>query len=194
MLYYKGQVDTLHEQSQTKDGEIKRLRQALNIEKPDPSLLVELTNDELRAKATHTAGIIRDICFDFSAKSQQLQKQWDERKVAPAQRIKLLGPVATEFAERFDREAKADFLNIDSELRNRLGPEGRNGIVMMPEINAKLFAASGLPFFQSLELCNYADELDQMAKRLLPTPQNSSLWILVALLKHSKCGGCGWKL
>lgn len=155
------------ERIEAQGGQISRYRVALGIDKASPSALIELNNEELRAKAGNTAGLIREICFDYQRKNQQLAKQIREQKIAVGspQAQALWEPMATEIVERFDRDAKPDFVNVDGELRRRLGPAGMNGMVLVPELPFNMGTLwSGV--MESLYICKYADELDEMAKRL----------------------------
>jgi hypothetical protein len=153
-------------QIRDKDSQISRYRVALNIDKASPSILIELNNEELRAKAENTVGVIRGICLEFQKKDQVLAKQFDEQGLPKNRRDELWLAMATEIVGKFNRDAKSDFINLDEELRRRLGPSGINPLgLVSPELPFNITALTPGPF-GSLYICNYADELDQMAKRL----------------------------
>jgi hypothetical protein len=137
--YYSKQIADRDSQLKTKDVEldekdatIKRYRVELGIVKADKQALLDLTNDELRAKARSLAGIIRGICFDYKDAMTRESKNWDSQKIPQARRRTLIAGISSQFAKRFEMDAKADYLNVDSQLRARLGPEGMGGIVMVP--------------------------------------------------------------
>jgi hypothetical protein len=156
------------QQIEDQSGQINRYRVALGIDKASASALVELNNAELAAKAESTAGVIREICFDFERRDEALAKQFREQNITPGtpKAMALWTPMATEIIERFDQEAKPDFANVDSELRKRLGSAGMDGmIVMAPSLPFNVGTLVDGPI-ESLYICKYADELDAMAKRL----------------------------
>jgi hypothetical protein len=90
---------------------------------------------------------------------------WDLYKVPESERFGLIKSMAKEYSQIFEKEAKVDFMNLDSELRSKLGTGGTRGMVLLTQLNFDD------PLIQVGYFCKYAEELEQLAKRL---PSDSS--------------------
>jgi len=120
---------------------------------------------ELRTRSERIASEIRGIHFDYQTRLSEAEKTWDLYRVPESERFSLIKSMAKEYSQIFEKEAKVDFMNLDSELRRRLGPGGTGGMVVLSQLNFDD------PLIQVGYLCKYAEELEQLAKRL---PSDSS--------------------
>lgn len=175
--YYLERLETLSTQLDSKDSQIGRYRVALGIDKTSGGALVELTNTELKAKAAST-----------SAKVRALHQQLQRRDFAIAE-LKMSGKlndkdareqsdaIMRDVSEEFERTLRADTINVDNELRRRLGPRVLASIVGLPQTFYS--ASEGVPVgglwlgpsgigWSGAFLGVLADGIDQMAA-LLPT-------------------------
>ena len=116
--------------------------------------------NELRTRSERIAAEIRGICFDFQTQRGEAEKTWDLYKVPESERFGLIKSMANEYSQIFERKAKVDFMNLDTELRSRLGAGGTGGMVLLTQLNFDD------PLIQVGSLCKYAEELEQLAKRL----------------------------
>jgi hypothetical protein len=123
-----------------------------------------LTN-ELQTRSERIAGEIRRICFDYQTQLGDAEKTWDLYKVPESERFGLIKSMAKEYSQIFEKEAKSNFMSLDSELRNRLGAGGTRGMVLLTQFNFDD------PLIQVGYFCKYAEGLEQLAKRL---PADSS--------------------
>jgi hypothetical protein len=121
--------------------------------------------NELQTRSERIAGEIRGICVDYQTQLGEAEKTWDLYRVPESQRFGLIKSMAKEYSQRFERGAKVDLMNLDSELRSKLGTGGTRGLVLLTQLN------SDDPVIQIGYLCKSAEELQQLAKRL---PSDSS--------------------
>ena len=121
--------------------------------------------DELRTRSDRIAGKIRSIYFDYQTQLIEAEKTWDLYKVPESERFSLIESMAKEYSQIFEREAKADFVNLESELRSRLETSGTRGMVLPPQLNFDD------PLIEVGYLCKYSEELERLAARL---PSDSS--------------------
>jgi hypothetical protein len=180
MLYYSGQVGSLHEQIGTKDGEIGRYRVALGIDPASKGALIELTNQELQAKSATTVRNLRALCSTRRNREEEVQREVDAGKVTKKEQWNRRVAIDKELGEQFVRDSRADAFNVDNELRRRLGPQAVAAIIGITpslvaddgtRIDITTLAASGdVPGFDVFFTCILADAIEQMAK-LLPADQ-----------------------
>jgi hypothetical protein len=117
--------------------------------------------NELRARSERTAAEIRGIYSDYQTQLIEAEKTWELYKVPESERFGLIRSMAKEYSRIFEREAQVDFVNVDNDLRRRLG----GSAAPAPELNFDD------PLIEVGYLCKYAEELEQLAKRL---PADSS--------------------
>lgn len=154
-------------------GQISRYRIALGIDKGGPNALAELNNTELQAKALGIASKVRDMCFSFQKRSDQLGPPTADKKAAKERFDKGLA-LMNEVGQEFDHDLKSDFLNVNNELLRRLDRKAVASVIRGPIFtDAETGTPIGMPSlmsgqFEAPFLCTYADQMEQMAK-LLPT-------------------------
>jgi hypothetical protein len=125
----------------------------------------QASKNQLRARSKHIAAEIRGIYFDYQTQLSEAEKTSDLYKVPESERFSLIKSMAKEYSQIFEREAEVDFMNVDHDLRTRLEKRGTEGMAPPPELNFDD------PLIQVGYLCKYAEELEQLAKRL---PSDSS--------------------
>jgi hypothetical protein len=155
-------------------GQISRYRVALGIDKGGPNALAELTNTELQAKGLGTASKVRDLCFSFQKRSEQIgPAPAGDGKVAAKEHFDRVQALMREVSQEFDHDLKSDFLNANNELLRRLDRKAVASVVRGPIFtDADTGTPIGMASLTSGEmeapfLCTYADQMEQMAK-LLP--------------------------
>lgn len=163
--YYTGRL-TEHE------GLIARYRVALGIDASSQGNLIELTNEEMRAKAMTTASALREFAIGVRNETNSALVGAKDEKDKAERSFRIL----RDKSDEFDRKMKADTINVDTELRRRLGPKAVASIV---GVTPSLFSASdGAPvnpigiFPSGMGMSagfagTLADGIEQMA-RLLP--------------------------
>jgi hypothetical protein len=153
--------------------QIQRYRVALGIDEGGPNALAELSNAELQAKALNIASQVRDLCFSFQKRSEQIKPATKGNKKEEQERSDTEMGLMKEISQEFDHDMKSDFVNANNELLQRLDRKAVAGVVRGPIITD---AETGTPVAMAsliqgqLEapfLCMYADQMEQMAK-LLP--------------------------
>lgn len=155
-------------------GQISRYRVALGIDKGGPNALAELTNTELQAKALGIASKVRDLCFSFQKRSEQIGPVPAGDRKAAKERFDRVQALMHEVSQEFDHDLKSDFLNANNELLRRLDRKAVASVVRGPiftdaETGTPIGMASLMPGeMEAPFLCTYADQMEQMAK-LLPT-------------------------
>lgn len=178
MTYYSSQVGSLHEQIDSKDGEIARYRVALGIDPASKGALIELTNQELQAKSATTVSKLRVFCSTLQKRTDEIQAQLDAGKIDQKTESEEKMAVDKELSQDFITNLRSDAFNVDNELRRRLGPQAVAAIVgITPSIVADdgtrvdiltLVATSAMPGFAVGFTCPLAEGIEQMAK-LLPS-------------------------
>ncbi len=121
-------ITSKNETIATKDGQLGRYRVALGIDKPSQGNLIELTNEEMRAKALSTVAAMREFTIS-------LRRQTDSATVnvkEESERARKAFQVMKEMSDEFDRTLKADSNLVDNELRRRLGRQAVAAIVGVP--------------------------------------------------------------
>lgn len=172
--YYSGRLATKEVEAVVKDGQIARYRVALGIDPASKGALIELSNQELAAKAINTAAKLRTVCVTVRDASASIAS---DKKLTDAQKAERFRAAHQKFSDEFDRTLRADAFNVDNELRRRLDPKAVAAIVgIMPSIQsdegARLNILTLMPTGMGLSAgwtCTVADGMDQMAK-ILPTP------------------------
>lgn len=178
MLYYSGQIGSLQQQLNTKDGEIGRYRVALGIDPASKGALIELNNAELQAKALSVSGKLQNVCSTYQKGMTENQADFTSGKFDEKGRRSRQIAIDQEMSDDFIRNLRADSLNLDNELRRRLGPQAVAAIIgITPSIVADdgtrvdiatlLLSSGGIPGFSMTFTCPLADGIEQMAK-LLP--------------------------
>jgi hypothetical protein len=115
-----------------KDGQLSRYRVALGIDKASPGALIELNNEELRAKALATAANLHAICISFRGKTESLQKELAASKLNDKEKADRTFALMKEESDEFDQTTRTDAAIVEIELRQRLSPEAKASIVGLP--------------------------------------------------------------
>ena len=173
--YYGGILASKDAVIAQKDAQIARYRVALGIDKASQRALVELSNTEMRAKATATSTKLRDMRRALDREDQHIEDLKRSGKLddkAAAERIRA---ATREASEQFERTLRADAINVDNELRRRLGPKAVGSIIGLPPsfysrsdgspIGSYAFLPSGMGM-SAVVLNVLADGIDQMAALL----------------------------
>ena len=116
----------------------------------------QTSKNELRTRSTRIAAEMREIYSDYQTQLSEAEKTWDLYRVPESERFSLIKSMAKEYSQIFERGAKVDFMNVDNDLRRRLGQGGTGGMTPPPELNFDD------PLIQVGYLCKYAEELEQL--------------------------------
>lgn len=165
--YYEKQITE-------KDGQISRYRVALGIDKASEGALIELTNEEFRAKAMGTASKLRELCFSMRKREEDIQAQFRDGKIDKKGQAERDQALLREVSQDFARNLRSDAINVDNELRRRLGPKAVASIVgVLPSLastdGTRISIVGLMPQgagFDSFYLCQMAEGMEQMAKML----------------------------
>lgn len=156
-----------------KEGLVARYRVALGLDKPSQGNLIELTNEEMHAKAMTTVAALREFTISLRNQSDSAVTGARDEKEKAERSFRIM----KEMSDEFDRKLKADTNLVDNELRRRLGPKAVASIVGVPP---SIFSASDhaavsivgmMPSGMGMSAGfagTLADGIEQMA-RLLPT-------------------------
>jgi hypothetical protein len=168
--YYGRQMALKDEQLSAKDGQLSRYRVALGIDKASDGALIELTHAEMKGKAATTSAKVRELIQSYERRSKHIKTLKLDEKAAGERALALMDEVSREF----DRGLRADAINVDNELRRRLGPKAVASIIGLPPTfysasdGAPLGMMSFVPGgFAAGFLDTLANGIDQMAA-LLP--------------------------
>jgi len=164
------------ERLDTQETQIKRYRVALGIDHASEGALIELNNEELRAKALTVSANLQNLCSAYSRKVEEVQKDPKTDEKGKHERIMAIDK---DLSYQFITNLRSDAFNVDNELRRRLGPTAVAAIVGITpsivaddgtrvDLNTLLLSAGGLPGFNMTFTCPLAGGIEQMAK-LLPT-------------------------
>jgi hypothetical protein len=159
------------ERLKEQDRLIARYRVALGIDPARKGALVELTNHELRAKASGTASHLRELCFTHRKRIDEVQAQAD---VDAKTKFNQKTAFDTEFSQVYAKDYRADTTNVDLELRRRLVPKTVTGIIgitppIFSNFGTRIDILQPIPpgiGFDVFYLCILADGIDQMARLL----------------------------
>jgi len=163
--YYRDRIDE-------KNGLISRYRVALGLDKSNEGNLIELNNEEMRAKAMTTASALREFAVSLRNQTESAVAGAKDDKDKATRSFRIL----KEMSDEFDRKLKADSNLVDNELRRRLGPKAVASIVGVPP---SVFSASDRAAVSIVGMMpsgtgmsagfagTLADSIEQMA-RLLP--------------------------
>jgi hypothetical protein len=178
MFYYGGQIALLHEQIESKTEEIGRYRVALGVDPTSKGILVELTNQELKAKSATVVLNLRAFCSELHRKGDEIQAELNAKKMDEKAAYDQKPAFDKRLSDNFVTGFRADTFNVDNELRRRLGPAAVNSIV---GVSPSLVADNGAPLdiltitisgsspgFMVEFTCTLADSIEQMAKLLPP--------------------------
>ncbi len=174
--HYSGQISSLKEQISDKDGQIHRYRVVLGIDKQSEGVLIELSNEELKATSLSTAVRLREMCFSARDKQNEVKAECDSGRIDKKACGERTLTTIEQASDEFDRRLRSDTFLIDSELRRRLGPKAVAAIVgIAPSFVTKdgtrinIFGVvPGGSGFEAAFLCVLADGIEQMAKLLPP--------------------------
>jgi hypothetical protein len=95
------------ERLEEKDGQLSRYRVALGIDKASPGALIELNNEELRAKALATAANLHAICISFRGKTESLQKELAASKLNDKEKADRTFALMKEESDEFDQTTRS---------------------------------------------------------------------------------------
>jgi hypothetical protein len=119
--YFKGRLIE-------KEGLLARYRVALGLDPRSRGVLIELTNEEMRAKAMTTAAGLR--AFEVGMRNElESAARGARNEQDKADRTRH---ILRDSSDEFDRKLKADAVNVDTELRRRLGPQALASIGGLP--------------------------------------------------------------
>lgn len=140
--YFSGRLASQEGRMASSEQQIARYRVALGIDQASPGALVTLTNIELKAKTATTVAKLRTLMESFQRRDSRLPvpTQYQPQNGLPPQ-VALLRELGLEF----QRSYRADAVNLDNELRRRLGPTALAQIVGVPPTFYTDGAALGLP-------------------------------------------------
>jgi hypothetical protein len=132
-LIYSPQIDGLKTNVGQLERDLGRYRVALGIDQATGGALIELTNTEMKAKAATTSAKLRDFEVSYKRRSEALKAEQAavgnlDKESIFNQQVALMREVSGEFR----RTLRADAINVDNELRRRLGPRGVASIVGLP--------------------------------------------------------------
>ncbi len=127
-MAYGPQIEDARSTIAQRDDQLSRYRIALGIDKAGEGALVELTNGEMKAKAATTAGKVREMAASYRRRAEAVGKEKLNEAVALERQRALMREVGDEF----QRTLRADAVNVDNELRRRLGQKVLNSIVGLP--------------------------------------------------------------
>jgi hypothetical protein len=158
-----------------KDSQLSRYRVALGIDKASAGALIELNNEELRAKALATAARLHEMCISFRERGENLQKELAASKLSEKEKGERTSALIKQESDEFDQTTRTDAAIVEIELRRRLSPEAKASIVGLPPA----FRGSNggfLPLMNILSgsgmdatfICVDADGIEAMAKLLPP--------------------------
>lgn len=176
MMYYTAQVGSLHEQIIAKEGQISRYRVALGVDPASRGALVELSNDELAAKAQSTVKKLRELSNELDVKLGDIKKQADSGKISAKEASASSQAAMQQVSQDFDSNLASDANNLYDELHKRLDASAIAHVVRMPAfktdgVSVPLIALIKNSGFDSFMIRGYADEIEQMAKLLPPDSQ-----------------------
>jgi|SRR5712664_1231815 len=165
-FYYSKQITD-------KDGQISRYRVALGIDKASAGALIELNNEELRAKALATAAGLHEICISFRKRGENLQRELAASKLSEKEKGERTFAFIKQESDEFDQTTRTDAATVEIELRRRLSPEAKASIVGLPLV-FRGSDGSFLPLMNILSgsgmdatfICVDADGIEAMAKML----------------------------
>jgi hypothetical protein len=143
-----------------RDEQIARDRIALGIDRPSPSALAELSNQELELASSQVVAKLRNMCSSYESQqekivSMQLSGQLDDQTAAERAN-KLLSDTSYEF----NRMIRSDSLYIDAEIRKRIGPKAVNQAI------ATSLSVQSASEMLADSMCDAADQIEQMARLL----------------------------
>jgi hypothetical protein len=173
--YYAREIDTLK-------GQNERYRVALGIDKASKGNLIELTNEELKAKVLSTVPKLRDFCAVVRKKSDAADQELKEKRIDKQTRIKRQIAIINEASYEIDRNVRSDAYLLDNELRRRLDRRAVASLVNVPpsvyfEPDTPIDILSLIPSGTGMDgafICQIVtDNIEKMAK-LLKTSENQN--------------------
>jgi hypothetical protein len=176
MLYYKSQVESFHAQIEGRDGQISRYRVALGIDKASSGSLVELSNEELQAKAINSVSKLRDLSKALDRRVADINSLVKANKITGKNGISQTQAAWVETTDEYHRSGlRSDVLNVNNELLKRIDPKVAATVIRVPsvmdaETGASISVAGMIPpqmGMEALWLSTLADQVEQLA-RLLP--------------------------
>jgi hypothetical protein len=171
MLCYSGQISSLREQINTKDGEIRRYRVALGITPASPGALVELNNEGLALRTQFLVGKLRQLTSELEEEYKAINERMNTGKINQKQAHDETMQAMRNIVQNFDDNFASDALNIEDELRKRMTPESLSHIVRVPAFVAKDQngnVTGRVTLLGMDDIGVFADEMEQMSKLLPP--------------------------
>ena len=170
--HYSGRIEE-------RNGQVHRYRVALGIDKASAGSLVELTNEELKAKAANTVSKLREICLSYDRRSEEVTRQLQAKKIDDKAARDRQQALMTEGSNEYDRDLRSDFIILTNELLKRLDRKAAAGVVRVPLFDAETGTPVGLPALIPSGtvmavnfLCPMADETEQLSKLLPPSEKH----------------------
>jgi hypothetical protein len=178
--YFAGQIASLKEQINAQDGQIRRYRVALGIDKASRGAMVELTNWELRAMALNIVPKVRDLCSSLAKRSEAIRPSLQSNNPATKrQGFERLQALSREVSEQYDRAFRSDRVLLNNEILRRLDRNAAAVVIRVPLFDAEtgtplsfstLMGSTGVGVIDAGMMCMAADETEQLAK-LLPVAE-----------------------
>lgn len=170
---YRSQITLKDAQLADKDAHLARYKVALGIETASQGVLIGLSNEEMRAKAINTAAKLR--AFDVA--SRNVYNDTMKGVSDPHDQAERRQQIEQMRSDEFDRSLKADAINVDTELRRRLGPKALASIVGLPTtfyatankdapVGMVTLVASAASGWSSAFVGTLADGIERMAQVL----------------------------
>ncbi len=150
--------------------QLANYRVALGLDAASEGALAELTTQELRAKAATTVAALRA----FSIATRTEEDAANALATDDTDRAERYAVVRRRRSDEFDRTLRVDAVNVDNELRRRLGPATMESI----ELPRAFYQGSGGTLVSAASVVPggigmsagfagvLADAIDQMARRL----------------------------
>jgi hypothetical protein len=178
--HFSGQIATLSGQISSKDGEISRYRVALGIDKASKGAMVELTNEELYARAVSLTSSVRDLCVSYGKRKSAIDKTFRSNDRAM---LEADDNLAREITTEYHKSFRSDITIVINEMLRRLDKK-TTAAVARPVITdadtgtpidiLTLFpsndGSASMTRIEASSLCPIADESEQLSK-LLPVQQ-----------------------
>jgi hypothetical protein len=114
---------------QDRDNTIHRLKVALGIDKASDGALIELSNAELKARAASITAKIRALMAEMDDRMKAIDSAHGSAPIDQKQINEAKMSVDNDIGAEFERGLRADTINVDTELRRRLGPKALASVV-----------------------------------------------------------------
>lgn len=115
---------------------IERYKRILGLEKNSgTSTLIELTNEELRKKATLLVQNTRDLISSYEEQDRRLQDRYDKKEIDEKALGQQQNEILTQAGKEYHEKFYTDVLVTLMELRNRVPKEKRQQFIALPDLN-----------------------------------------------------------